>query len=146
MEIFGDPIDAEVLIGFLAAEAGVGPGGVGLVGPLLALRLDVALRDQGMPVLLGVVASVFSAWLAWLAWRAWPAMLRLHRRNPGEAGGGVFARPGFALRPNLLASGVAFGVFAHAARAPSVADLETVLLGRRLRVHDALLHRWGLQH
>ena len=62
MEIFGDPIDAEVLIGFLAAEAGVGPGGVGLVGPLLALRLDVALRDQGMPVLLGVVASVFSAW------------------------------------------------------------------------------------
>ena len=135
-----------MLVWSSTAEVGVGLGGLGSFGPLLALRLDAALRDRSTPVPLGAAASGFSAWLAWLAWRAWPATLRLHPRDPGEVGVGVFARPDLALRLNPLASGVAFGVFACVARAPSVADLKTVLLGRRLRVTDALLHRWGHQH
>ena len=89
-------------------EADIGSGDLDSYGPLLAPRLDGALRGRSMPLLLDVAVDGNFEWLAWLAWLA---VLHLHRRNPGKADVGVFARPDFALRLDRLACDVAVGEF-----------------------------------
>ena len=120
------PGAAEVLPWSSVVEMGVGLGELDPHG-LFALRAR-AFRDE-------VVEGV----TAWPAWPAWPALLRLHRRDTGEAGVGVFARPDFALCLDQLACDVAFGVSARAARTSGI-----VPQGHFLRVVHALLCRRGL--
>ena len=126
------PGAAEVLPRSPVVEVVVGSGELDLRGLFVDLHLDQALRARALR------DEVVEGVSAWPVWPVWLALFRLHRRDTGEAGVGVFARPDFALRLDRFAPDVAFSVFARAVRASGI-----ILCGHRLCVVRALLCRRG---